>query len=135
MRRRAAIWLIAAWSVFSVSQAIAVCCVDAGGLSRTSSETLTVSHHDAAASHHDLCDTSEDSLGQPCPTVIGETPPLVTMSALPLPAQTPYAYPVPSSFQLSPGYQPAAGSNGIARMVATTAPPDPIYLRLQRFLI
>ena len=135
LRRRAAIWLITAWAIFSVSQALANCCVDAGHPSPTSTRAMPASDHHDAAAHDDCCDTSGDASGQPCSMVFGETQPTTTTTWVSTaPDKIQYFYPIPPSVKVSPRAPAAMRAHAPAR-IAAAAPPDPIYLRLRRFLI
>jgi hypothetical protein len=130
MRRRAAMWLIAAWAFFSMAQAFAVCCMVPGGAVRTSTEATAVAHAHDAAAQDDCCETSEPS----CPMALEETPPPAAPSTGLLAAdQFQSAFPLVLHTAARPALAPRAERQ--ARIAISQAPPDPIYLRLQRILI
>jgi hypothetical protein len=127
-RRRTAMWLVAAWLVFSVSQAFAACCTSFGGSIHDSTKAVAASLHQDGAATDDCCDTT----GQPCPMVLDAVP-AVPAADLFVPGQTQHLVDPPVQFVLR--LPLSALAEGPARIPIPHAPPDPIYLRLQRFLI
>ena len=130
IRRRAAMWLIAAWAVFSVSQALAACCAPSGGLFNASTGSAMSSHMHDAGAQDDCCDTPV----QPCALMLDEAPPPAPLAAgLLLQDYSPS--PVGLIAQVSLSLPPSAYSDGRMLVPIAQAPPAPIYLRFQRFLI
>jgi len=130
MRRRAAMWLIAAWAFFSMAQAFAGCCVFPGSAFRTSTEATAVVHAHDAAAQDDCCETSEPS----CPMALEGTPPPAVPS-IGLLAADPFQFAFPLLLQAAARPALAPRAQGPVRIAIPHAPPDPLYLRLRRILI
>jgi hypothetical protein len=128
-RRRTAMWLIAAWLVFGVSQAFAACCTPAGDAIRGSTQAIAAPQHQDEAAQDDCCDSAE----QPCPVVLDEALPVPPTAVLFVPGEIRHlgGPPVPLVLHLPA----AARADAPERVPFSQAPPYPIYLRLQRFLI
>jgi hypothetical protein len=130
MRRRAAMWLIAAWAVFSVTQVFAACCVTPGNAADTAADTAIVMHAHHADAHEDCCPPSEPS----CPMVLEEAPlPLASSLGLFAFDQSQHVLLPVSSVPVRVALAPRVDYR--AHAAISQAPPDPIYLRLQRLLI
>ena len=126
-RRRTAMWLIAAWLVFGVSQAFAACCMPAAVPIHTSTQAVAVPQHQDETGSDDCCDT----LDQSCQMALEAAPP--GAPGLFVPGQIKNQ--VGPAVQLALHLPAAALADGPARVPIPRAPPDPIYLRLQRLLI
>lgn len=129
-RRRAAMWLLAAWAVFTVSPVLAACCMPSGHPVHAATAEVLPQHH--AAVQDDCCDT--ETLEQPCLMALEPAPSAAaptTDSAVRGDNQQPIALPV----QVFPPVPPAAIVEGPTRVPIPPESPGPIFLRLQRFLI
>ncbi|MDO8595097.1 MAG: hypothetical protein Q7R45_00585 [Sulfuricaulis sp.] len=129
-RRRAAMWLLAAWAVFAASPVLAACCVPSGHPVHAAAAEASPQHH--AAAQDDCCDT--EALEQPCPMVLGPAPSVAAPTAdYAVRGQNQQQIALP--IQLSPLVPTAAIVQGPTHVPIPPAPPGPIFLRLQRFLI
>ena len=120
-------WLVAAWLVFSVSQAYAACCAPAGGSVHTKIRAAALPQHHGEAD--DCCAPAEP----PCDMVLDAAPPPASAADLFAPGRIPHPEGPPAQFALR--LPAAALADAPARVPIAQAPPDPIYLRLQRLLI
>lgn len=120
-RRRAAMWLLAAWAVFTASPVLAACCAPPSHPVHAVAVEVSPEHH--AAAQDECCDT--ETLAQPCPMVLAPDYTVRGQNQQPvaLPIQFPLLVPT------------AAIVQGPTPVPIPPAPPDPIFLRLQRFLI
>jgi len=139
-------WLLAAWAMLNISQALAACCVSSGDPLHAPAAATSPQHHAAASSQHhaaaspqhhavaqdDCCDT--ETLEQPCPMVLGPAPSLAAPTTdYAVRGQNPQ--PIALPVQLSPLVPAVAVVLGPARIPISPVPADSILLRLQRFLI
>ena len=122
-------WLVAAWLVFGASQAFAACCTPVAGSMHDSTQAVAAPKHQDEAAADDCCDTLEQS----CQMVLNGAPPAAPAAGLFVPGHI--QHPVRPPVQLSLRFPAAALAVGPARVPIPQAPPDPIYLRLQHFLI
>ena len=132
LRRRTATLLLAVWAMFAAFQAVAACCVPAHPGHSAPTAAMSSAHQTMA---QDLCcDTQDQEQEKPsCPMApfIG---PSSTNSGVDysLPSQHVIAvFPTSDAPLLA---IIAVPDQGPAR-ISAAAPPDPIFLRLQRFLI
>ena len=122
-------WLVAAWLVFSVSQVFAACCTPVTGSMHALTQAMAAPKHQDEATADDCCDTAE----QPCQMALDGAPPAAPATGLFVPGQIQHLVDPPVQLALRFPDVPLVG--GPARVPIPQGPPDPIYLRLQRFLI
>ena len=142
IRRSAAIWLIAAWAVFGMSQALALCCADIGGLAPVHGGASDTQPDEGMAVHHHCGDESGNSVPSPsspatspnCPMDLGEAPPPAASAVSTALLLDIYSSPLPSSMGTLPHVAAVEHIRAPAPLAAQS-PPHPIYLRLERFLI
>ena len=137
-KRRSAIVLIALWAMFSLSQALAACCGPPGGPLHGMTKSVVVAHSMDAVSDTDRKDSdslpSDDSLPPSCPVVFDETAVLVSAQAATAAGNDfSQALVPPAPFVAQQAAVPRRTVQGGA--YRSLPPPDPLYLRLQRFLI
>ena len=128
-RRRTAMWFVAAWLVFSTSQAFAACCTPAAGSIHTSTQVVAAPQHQDETAADDCCDTAE----QPCQMVLDGAPPAAPAAGLFVPGHIQHLAGPP--VQLALRFPDVPLADGSPRVPIPQAPPDPIYLRLRRFLV
>lgn len=130
--------LIALWAMFSVSEVMASCCEPHGGRFKRSTESFAFVHATEAAAHADHGQIDEPQQGDShepvCPPAVDEAaPPAGSKTAL-------------SSDDASRGLIASAVRSNWTETAArpwverygiwlSLAPPDRVYLRLQRLLI
>jgi hypothetical protein len=129
-RRRAAMWLLAAWAVFTVSPVLAACCTPSGHPVHASAAEASPQHH--GATQDDCCDA--ETLEQPCPMVLGPAPSAAATTTDYM-VRNQNSQPIAPPIQVFPLVPIAFLAERPARIPIPAAPPDPILLRLQRFLI
>ena len=125
-------WLVAAGVVFVASQAITACCEPSGPMfgSLIKSAVAASPQPQDAIAQDDCCDTPM----LPCPMGLDGMPPLSLPSAC-LSAQNhspDFAAPIA---QIALRLPASSDADRRARVPIAQAPPDPIFLRFQRFLI
>ncbi len=129
-RRRAAMWLLAAWAIFTASPLLAACCMPSTHPVHAAAAKASPEHHVTA--QDDCCDT--ETLEQPCPMVIGPAP-FVAAPTTDYTVRSLNQQPIALPIQVSTLVPIALIVQGPTRIPIPPAPPDPIFLRLQRFLI
>ncbi len=137
-KRICAMLLVALWAMFSVSEVLASCCDPHGGRFKHSTESSAHAHAAAAAAYadHGTVDGPQqgDSHEPACPGAVDEpAPPAGSQTALSNEAtsQEWLASPLRSAWPESAA-RPWIERD---RIRLSLAPPEPVYLRLQRFLI
>ncbi len=137
-KRNCAMFLIALWAMFSVSEVLASCCDPHGGRFQRSTESFAYLHATAAAEHadHDQADGTQhgDSHVPACPAAVDKpAPPAGSQTALSNDdaSRELLASPVRSAWPETAA-RPWVERDGIW---LSLAPPDRVYLRLQRLLI
>ena len=129
---------IALWAMFSVSQAFAACCGPHGSQWHDMAGPSAMAHAIDARTY----DGQEAADGQPCdtpdtpscPAAFDEVLPLVSSAVVVADGDNlaRVTAPPPRSVVMEPAASRWAGQDGD---YLSLAPPDPIYLRLKRFLI
>ncbi len=132
-------FLIALWAMFSVSEVLASCCNPHGGRLQRSTESFAYLHATAAAAHADHGQVDGPQQGEShepvCPAAMDEPAP-------PAGSKTALSNDDSSSRELIASAGRTAWPETAARpwverdaISLSLAPPDRVYLRLQRLLI